>query len=481
MLFVTIAFMLFERPDIWLLLFSLLLISGAVAFLWHFVSEGKLFNWISAIFLVWIFASPSFVVWTTLPLMDVTLWSALLILATIVTLKATSPRVLAILISLIVLTRPEGMLWGVVFIFLFGLGILAQHGVGGLWPNLRLPLILYFLTLGALIGVRSAYFGYPLPNTYYAKVSPDFLYNLTQGGLYLANFVASNLLVMILVLGASLAGAIFKLPEFIGNLRKAPARANDNNQTRFLVVSLITFAGLLSPVWAGGDHFSLYRFYQPIWPLLILPIVAMLNNVRKPIAPAVRYGVAIGALLLLSLTPRATWANLSENYFRTEFSLVSRSKTLGTLLNELFREDPPSIGYLAAGAFAYQYDGNVVDIYGLNNVAMAHAPGNKHGFKNHAAFNVDVFLMQQPDLFGPTTGSRESLIYAAKSGSGENISSLKDIFRDKRFMQMYTRALISDTDSYVLAWVNRSYVARLIEQGLEVKEFDNQPIKRDQA
>jgi hypothetical protein len=47
MLFVTIAFMLFERPDIWLLLFSLLLISGAVAFLWHFVSEGKLFALLS--------------------------------------------------------------------------------------------------------------------------------------------------------------------------------------------------------------------------------------------------------------------------------------------------------------------------------------------------------------------------------------------------------------------------------------------------
>ena len=44
------------------------------------------------------------------------------------------------------------------------------------------------------------------------------------------------------------------------------------------------------------------------------------------------------------------------------------------------------------------YEGPIVDLLGLNNVAMAHSPGERRGRKNHAAFNRDVFYRQAPDL-----------------------------------------------------------------------------------
>ncbi len=42
-----------------------------------------------------------------------------------------------------------------------------------------------------------------------------------------------------------------------------------------------------------------------------------------------------------------------------------------------------------------------VDLMGLNNPRMAHAPGDRRGFKNHAAFNRDVFFAIAPDLVIP--------------------------------------------------------------------------------
>ena len=48
-----------------------------------------------------------------------------------------------------------------------------------------------FVTLAALTVARLQYFGYPFPNTYYAKVSSNPIDNIAQGLHYLIGFLAA--------------------------------------------------------------------------------------------------------------------------------------------------------------------------------------------------------------------------------------------------------------------------------------------------
>ena len=108
---------------------------------------------------------------------------------------------------------------------------------------------------------------------------------------------------------------------------------------------------------------------------------------------------------------------------------------------------------------------------GLNNLAMAHAPGDRYGEKNHAAFNADVFLAQRPNLFLPMTGSRETLVRRCQERNSLN-NQLKGLLEDERFVAVYQLALISGSDKHILAYVERSYLATLVERGFEVEVID---------
>ena len=56
---------------------------------------------------------------------------------------------------------------------------------------------------------------------------------------------------------------------------------------------------------------------------------------------------------------------------------------------------------IAVGGFGLKYQGNTVDLMGLNNILMGHSAGDRKGIKNHAAFNKDVFYKLNPDMLLP--------------------------------------------------------------------------------
>jgi arabinofuranosyltransferase len=177
LLLVVAVHALFNRPDIYLLIFSLLILSAAISVLWYSEISKKLISWQSALFVLWIVGTPAYIVWMSLPLMDTTIWSAILIISAVITIRASSPVLMALCMIPLVLTRPEGIIWGLVLLSLFAIGIGVKKGAAPAWRAVRLPMSVFLFTIVLLIGARLAYFGYPLPNTYYAKVSPDAIYN----------------------------------------------------------------------------------------------------------------------------------------------------------------------------------------------------------------------------------------------------------------------------------------------------------------
>ena len=88
------------------------------------------------------------------------------------------------LAALMPLTRPEGFVVAPAWLALISL----QPGKGARRFDLkraRPALITFTWTALGLTVYRWLYFGYPLPNTFYAKVSPSVGYNFREGTEYL--------------------------------------------------------------------------------------------------------------------------------------------------------------------------------------------------------------------------------------------------------------------------------------------------------
>jgi len=404
------------------------------------------FGALAGAFLWWVLASPGYVVWTTVTLMDTALWSTSVVCGTLAVSRlagetgAARRRLLPVAcawLGLVALTRPEGVF--VIGTLVLGFWFVETSLTGAPGSSLRTSAILAAVPVAcvaALALFRLWYFGYPLPNTFYAKVSPDLLFNLRQGAKYLLGFLWQHPAV-VLSLGAALsvmAAACFGRPV------ARPLVADRVRACRVAIVGLMCFGGLGPAVLTGGDHFAMHRHYQAYWPLFAIPLLAAAGPWIAARASAIggtdlRAGwpsrsvlLAIGAVALVSLP--VCWAGFARargGGMIIEFTIASGERARGERLRQL---DVPgrrlSLGVITAGGIAYAYDGPVIDLMGLNSVAMGHSPGDRKGVKNHSAFNRDVFFDLSPDL-----------LLIEGSATSWHWSVLQQVRRDPRFPDRY--------------------------------------------
>ncbi|HNS65900.1 MAG TPA: hypothetical protein PKJ26_05395, partial [Candidatus Woesebacteria bacterium] len=208
------------------------------------------------ILVTWLFASPYFVIWLSLTQMDTGLWTLAVLLAMIWCFsfdmnKNRLPKLIlgSGVMLILVLTRPEGMLLSLLLPICWFLKVLfKKREVTS--AKLRYLISKNLVSIG-LIGVwlssvvgltwfRLTYFGWPLPNTFYAKVSPDVMYRIGQGLLYAWSFV-SHLPITLISIGLLM---YFMMIAF--QARSKP--------WRFELLTLLLFFGLLFliPIFNGG-------------------------------------------------------------------------------------------------------------------------------------------------------------------------------------------------------------------------------------
>ncbi|HYO50721.1 MAG TPA: hypothetical protein VEW94_12795 [Chloroflexia bacterium] len=162
------------------------------------------------------------------------------------------------------LTRPEGVLVAIVL-----LGMLAwQQRAGGrhLW-RLLLPAVLPYLAIVLPYHIwRISFYGYPFPNTFYAKtgLSPALI---LRGARYAWEFAASHWFLVLLALIALALGGWTLLSK-----RKQHLHNNDGNRLNLLAaLAVLVVVYALYIVVAGGDHFVGWRFFVPLLaPLALL-------------------------------------------------------------------------------------------------------------------------------------------------------------------------------------------------------------------
>ena len=447
----------------------------------------------SLFFLLLVLMVKGYLDWTVFSLLETGLWSTLLILCSVFLLEAATGQIkllrqriyFSVLLGLLVLTRPESLLWGSVFIVLFGF-INWHHSknVKKVITALSYPLGFFLLTVILLTSFRLYYFGYPLPNTYYAKVSANWIYNFKEGIIYFLKYLFVYPLHVIPVVFAVVSFLII----IINQVGKAK-RAMDNFTLSQLVNSVIVLVALSIPLLTGGDHFSLFRLYQPLVPVFFVLLFNMpfIKKQFFTIYTNTRWRKYLVFILLLLILPVIYLMNMPKYFINSEkvpykvsllndFSFAESHRKESELLNKFFDYTPkPSFGRIWAGGYAYAYSGPTVDLMGLNNTLMAHATKEKIGLKNHAAFDKNTFYLLKPDLLiSVIVEDTSNFILPENSSDFDNSfdnNAMKNIFRDEQFINLYQPVLITNNNLHLtlFTYARNDYIPILKEHGLVIK------------
>lgn len=386
------------------------------------------------LFLFLLAAVPAWFAWCQVTLMETGLWCCLLTLAVLAAVDRRAGR-LTLLLPLLVLTRPESMLWGAWLILIFGWANAGRDGFLNGVKRSAMPAAVFVAALLGIVIFRMAYFGYPVPNTFYAKVSPSLSTNLWIGTGYLFEFLYTNPAVLLVTL------------TWIRVLVRGLRRWRQGiDQATLIAVGLLP--GIVIPLLVGGDHFGGSRFYQPIWPLLCLLAADAWPELIERAKP-MRVRIVMPAMVLAGWVLFPFTARLEH-----EFRIAQNGRETGRALTAMFRDlnSYPTVATITAGGSKYTYAGTVLDLMGLNTTEMAHAAGSRTGYKNHTAFSRDVFYAWHPD------------IVLCGEDAGFDAFVLKGLPDDERFRSMYVKAALQRNGHEVTAYYSHALLERIQER-----------------
>jgi arabinofuranosyltransferase len=411
-----------------------------------------------------------FFVWCVLSLMDVGLWVTCFLwifwlLARDLVESERRPSFafqLALACLLTVATRPEGIAVTIGMIGMSGLLGLARQRTLRSEISAKAPgITVAVLAFAAIEVFRILYFGSPLPNTFYAKVSLSPFANLAQGASYTLRFFIDYPLALPGLVGW-LVGAGLAVQQLVAGRGKIEARS---------AAGLFGFGTILMMVvictFLGGDHFVGFRFYQPIvflLPLSLLPLIALVADwaqgagakaASTRVLRIVGYAIPLIAVIVTNLM--YSYVNVNRDAMKNEFSLASDGRAVGLALNKLAAAGRPiSIGVTPAGGVAMTFTGKIYDLLGLNWREMAHAEAIKSGPTGHGGFNKDVFWRNPPDIVEPR------LLTSIDSPYVEvipfDLRILKGLQKDQQFRDRYIVATFDVEGRLVQAFVAKSWL-----------------------
>jgi len=293
------------------------------------------------------------------------------------------------LFALASLTRPEGAL---LFAVTAGIELVRRRGN-------ELALLRWSLPFAAVcapyLAWRWAYYGWPLPNTYYAKVGGG-LETWRRGAKYLAGFLGTH-------------GWFLALVAALPVLRR---RAEP------WLVHLAALLGgyAIYVVWVGGDGLYGHRFCAYLTPLFYLlaqeGLAQTLQRAPKPFLPLV---AALGVALVAQTSVKLVWMPDSARWTEPKSEVSFPDATHGyrffdpyfverqRIAAEWLEANAPPGAVIAstpAGSIAYHSSHPVIDMLGLTDAHIAHAPAGEmgRGRAGHEKGDGAYVLSRRPDF-----------------------------------------------------------------------------------
>ena len=259
------------------------------------------------------------------------------------------------------------------------------------------------VTLAALVGWRLAYYGYPLPNTFYAKVSGPIGERLVHGALQLLSISLHAGLVPHLAALLVAAAACVRPGAPLGSPR-----------IRFEIV--LGLGWIAYWIYVGGDVFAERML------LILFPIGVLLLLDRSLFAFPERSAMAVaGVAALFQLLPLAI-----DTRFGYTLDRYDRWVTLGRHLAE-DRYSGRLLAVDAAGKIPFYSGLPVVDMLGLNDEHIAHLPA-RFFEAGHNKYDPDYVLSRRPDLLAdwidPRLDLRFGLTREKYEGAGYRLEAL---------------------------------------------------------
>jgi hypothetical protein len=316
----------------------------------------------------------------------------------------------AILFGIACLTRPEG-------IYIVSLVLLMIFISYWIKPELNLKnaiistyklfglkfLLIIILPNLLLLIFRLAYFGYPLPNTFYAKTGFH-LAQLYNGLKYFYAFIKSYMLF----------GTLFILPVFL-------LFSNRLGRERLLLYGL-TICYTLYIIFVGGDVLILHRFFLPIMPslyvlifLVVIDLVFIMNS-RLGLKKYSSVFVMVFFTLVIFIN-----YNYNADYARKRASrqngLIYTMMDVGKWMSEYSSRKNVKLTIAAStiGALKYYANSRVIDMMGLTDSYITHNPeyigaiSDRWLAGNERKYNTSYILKNKPDFIVFSTKEKPSL------------------------------------------------------------------------
>lgn len=359
-------------------------------FLARFRGEGRPIDVLAPL---WLAAAPAYACWSTggLETMQFTYLGTLGVLTYALEERGVAPapfRRSGVYLALSALARPEGML-------LFGLT--GLHRLGALLRARSLPTRADWLwgagfaaVFGPYFAWRWAYYGWPLPNTYYVKAGSESFWG--PGALYFWTWVRDH--------------HLYLWPLLFLAARRVRG---------FWPLAWLVVAGISTHVMkVGGDFMGLHRFLVPLMPLLavwlVLGVEALLDaltalRTRRPESgAALRFapwvaGLALAGGLGWHTATIDRWSMLPESEGGVDRigwlkMFEGQCRAIGLYLREHASPDA-SLATTAAGIVPFYSRLYTVDILGLNDEYIAHQVPARGSRPGHTKVAPHEYLMKK--------------------------------------------------------------------------------------
>ena len=345
---------------------------GTLALVWRHLVRAHASRGPAAVALAWLASNGTFALWMLGglegPLVAWLLtWACLLALEMPPDAGHRRYAALGAALGLAAWTRPEAAAYAVPV----ALWLWARRPSRARAGQVLVMLAVVAAFYAALAAATWAYYGDPLPNTYYAKDHPLSWAVLGRGWKWTAKFVtAYHGLPVIALLGWA-----------------AATRLRLSSPGWLPVWLLAAFVAFFMRV--GGDALVYHRMWLWTLPLLALLAAEAVARLRPAVA-------ATATLLVVGLGLPYSFVGPGIAYLERDEALLEGVHALSRTLAEL-----PTGTVVAAnniGILSWHHDLRVIDMLGLTDRHIARAPGKELGIPGHESHDGRYVLDAAPDL-----------------------------------------------------------------------------------
>ncbi len=302
-----------------------------------------------------------------------------------------------------------------------------------------------FLTLFIpFFGARYWYFGYPFPNTYYAKAAPSV-------SLFEAGFVHAEVFLTSQVFWLPFAAAVG-----LGIVRR---------QRVWRILAAVVLVAFLNAIFVGGDAFPYFRLFLPAFPCGAVALVATVRELgarwRTRRAAMASPGLIAAWIVFTFAAQFLPTRTLFSRRLESEWSRVAAIGRINAdyfEVGEWLRQNATPNTLLAlnaAGIVPFVSGLRTLDMLGLNNVHIAHHRQNLGlGAIGHEKHDADYVLSRQPDiiLLGlPVLTTRQLSPAQFEPWFGRWFPFLpgdRKLFYSEKFRRMYTPMSVAIGNRY---------------------------------